>query len=165
MLSLTLTLTALAFAADPEPTEAPKVLARAAWTHARADVDKAGKDGIQKVIRSGKELVAAIPEYQKLDAAPAVVEKKATADLAMAIKVKGIDWSETDAGRRLGRHEVLRRLHRRGDRAEGQGQDAHCQLETEPARRVRHEPSPTPPRWRWCRDFTGKVAFKSDKAK
>ena len=96
MLPLTLTTLTLLAGVDPEPADAnaTKIVARASWTHARADFKARGKDQVQLVIRSAAELVEAIPMYKNRDALPAAVEKAATADLAKALKVKDIDWNK-----------------------------------------------------------------------
>ena len=53
----------IALAADPEPPgDAPKVIARAPWTHTRPAGDVTGKDQVQLVLRSAAELVAALHE-------------------------------------------------------------------------------------------------------
>ncbi len=96
MLPLTLTALSLIVAVDPEPVDAnaTKVVARSRWLHARVDVNSAGKDKAQLVLRSAAELVAAVPMYKNRDALPAAVEKAATADLAKELKVKDIDWAK-----------------------------------------------------------------------
>ena len=96
MLTLPLAALTLVAAIDPEPADAnaTKIVARSNWTHARADANAAGKDKVQLVLRSAAELVAAVPMYKNSDAPPAAVEKKATADLAKALKVEDIDWKK-----------------------------------------------------------------------
>ena len=96
MLPLTLTALSLIVAVDPEPIDAnaTKIVARSQWPHARVDVNSAGKDKAQLVLRSAAELVAAVPMYKNRDALPAAVEKAATADLAKELKVKDIDWAK-----------------------------------------------------------------------
>jgi len=79
------------FAADDVTTVKP--VATAAWTHAKADVN-AKNDGKQIAVESAADLVKAVPEWAKSKAKAEVVEKQATASLAKALKVKGIDWDK-----------------------------------------------------------------------
>ena len=96
MFTVSLTALTLLAGADPEPKDAnaTKIIARANWTHARADFNARGKDQVQLVLRSAAELVDAIPMYKNRDALPVAVEKSATADLAKALKVEDIDWTK-----------------------------------------------------------------------
>ena len=95
---LPLTITALTLAAVEG--DAPKILARAPWTHARADVKSPGKDKVQLVIRSAAELDAV------------VTTAEGRANLAKELKVKEIDWTKqmlvvvSDGTQRTGGYRV-----------------------------------------------------------
>jgi hypothetical protein len=78
---LPITITALTLAAGVD-ADATKIIARASWTHARADVKSPGKDKVQLVIRSAAELDAA------------VTTAAGRANLAKELKVKEIDWAK-----------------------------------------------------------------------
>ncbi len=67
-----------------------KIIAKAFWRYASPSPD-GPKKGLQLVLRSAAELVAATP-FSRLDAPQQVVEKMATAELAKALKVDTIDW-------------------------------------------------------------------------
>jgi hypothetical protein len=69
-----------------------KIHAKARWQYVSANPD-GDKKGRQFAIRSAAELVAATP-FKNLDAPQQVVEKKATEELAKALKVDTIDWSK-----------------------------------------------------------------------
>jgi hypothetical protein len=69
-----------------------KIIAKGHWQYVSASPD-GDKKGKQHVFRSAAELVAATP-FKKLDAPQQVVEKKATEELAKALKVDTIDWAK-----------------------------------------------------------------------
>jgi hypothetical protein len=69
-----------------------KIHAKARWQYVMANPDGDTK-GKQFALHSAAELVAATP-FKNLDAPQQVVEKKATEELAKALKVESIDWSK-----------------------------------------------------------------------
>jgi hypothetical protein len=88
-----LVLLVVLLAADSEPAERVKPLAKGPWTHPKYTFEKNKATTVARVIRTPRQLVSATP-HELRSVGPEVARADATRELLTSLKAKEIDWTK-----------------------------------------------------------------------